>query len=572
MRKPKKLSLQLFVSTLAVMILMISVMFIIPKLFFDEFYYNFKTKKVNAALDEVVYHIENNELSYNELYDYSMDLSLTHNTFIKLVYENGQEVSKLLWEKEPWYRIHGRLDDLTEIEFFLNRFQIFSFINKTSLDTNEEYHIQYSSQKDGTIIVDFLYEVTNGKITYKENDSMKLTVISVSDTTFEEIDLYLKQYRVSNSIYYNDIKNLSLLYKDRKTKGFSSEREIYDVKGNKIIMNTTISYQPIFESVDALSSFYPYLLIIALFTSLLVAWLYSRKVSRPINKISDISIKMANLQFENIDIRQNNEIGIISENLNILSENLKQALSELTIANEKLKLDIKDKIKQEKIRKEFTANISHELKTPLGVLHCYVEGLKEKISEERKSEYISIILSEIKKMNILIKQMLLLAKTEAGDARLKIHEFNLRDVISDAATVHQLIAHDRNMEINIKGDFLPIKADLQSMEQVFNNLISNAVNHGLENTEINIVGEVSNRICRVSVVNACDKITQEEAERLFERFHMKDKSHTKQGTGLGLAICKSIFVLHNLTYGIKSYGEKLKIWFEYSDDIKKSEL
>lgn len=213
-------------------------------------------------------------------------------------------------------------------------------------------------------------------------------------------------------------------------------------------------------------------------------------------------------------------------------------------------------------RKEFVANVSHELKTPLGIMLCYVESLQDNISCEKTKEYYDVLKGEINKMNIMVLQMLELAKAESGDIALDITKFSIKNMLDDVLVLYSFQAQERGITIDIQGDFANVSADFAEIEQVCTNLIGNAVRHSLLKSSIKIIGKIKDSKNRISIVNNCEPITQTEAQKLWERFYKADKSHKESGTGLGLSIVAAILGMHRVEYGVIAHENSIEFYFE----------
>lgn len=137
-------------------------------------------------------------------------------------------------------------------------------------------------------------------------------------------------------------------------------------------------------------------------------------------QLADISERMCHLDFEaRYSGNSKNEIGILGENINQLSDTLEHTISELKTANNELKKDIQKKEEIDQMRREFLSNVSHELKTPIALIQGYAEGLLEDVNSDPESRkfYCDVIVDEAAKMNNMVKKLLTLNQLEAGQRR-----------------------------------------------------------------------------------------------------------------------------------------------------------
>lgn len=276
---------------------------------------------------------------------------------------------------------------------------------------------------------------------------------------------------------------------------------------------------------------------------------------------------MAALDFsEKCYIRREDEIGNLSNTLNFLSENLNEALTSLKEANIKLENDIEKERALEKMRKEFVAAVSHELKTPISLIEGYAEGIKDGIFEsDNKDYYIDIIIDESKRMGNLVYDMLDLSQLESGNFKLVKEEFFAHKLIE--STIKRFSAPIENnfidFKLNLEQD-IKIYADWRRMEQVLINFITNAIRHTGEHGYIKIsLEKLGNNKALVYVENSGKQISEDEMDKIWSKFYKIDKSGNRKlgGTGVGLAIVKNILMLHGYDYGVKNINNGVRFYF-----------
>ena len=177
--------------------------------------------------------------------------------------------------------------------------------------------------------------------------------------------------------------------------------------GNLILMRTAV--ESIKESVEIANRFLAYVGVVAVIVCAVVIYVVTRRITNPILQLADISKRMANLDFDaKFQSRGKNEVDLLGEHMNQLSETLEETISELKSANNELKIDIEKKTEMDEMRKEFISNVSHELKTPIALIQGYAEGLQECINDDAASRefYCEVIMDEADKMNQLVKNLL----------------------------------------------------------------------------------------------------------------------------------------------------------------------
>ncbi len=211
--------------------------------------------------------------------------------------------------------------------------------------------------------------------------------------------------------------------------------------------------------------------------------------------------------------------------------------------------------KQEETRQQFISDVSHEFQTPLTAITGFATILKnEQLSDEQRQKYADIILFHSKRLSTLSKNMLQLTLLEGEDLQLDISSFSLIEQMNRVIETQDNAALSRDIEIEFKrprGDIL-IDADESRMEQVWINLISNAIkytnNHGVVTIEIKkLTKEIEVKISDTGV-----GMSKEAISHIFERFYRQDKSRTVEGNGLGLSIVKRILDLHHFGMDVAS--------------------
>ena len=215
----------------------------------------------------------------------------------------------------------------------------------------------------------------------------------------------------------------------------------------------------------------------------------------------------------------------------------------------------------EKNRRALVDAIGHELKTPLGIIESYSEGLKEKIAENKKDHYLDVIIDETQKMNELILEMLQLSKLESDAYCLKLEQFSLNDVIKVNLKNKQKLFEDKKIILSTKLDEkVEVVADYSGMEKVVNNLLMNAIEH----TPIGGRIEVRIEDGKVSVQNEGQSIPEEKINQIWESFYKVEEINNRSGerTGLGLAIVKQILEKHHMTYDVKNKDKGVEVWFK----------
>ncbi|HEX9026541.1 MAG TPA: HAMP domain-containing sensor histidine kinase [Clostridium sp.] len=333
------------------------------------------------------------------------------------------------------------------------------------------------------------------------------------------------------------------------------------------------SIQPIKEASEVISEFFIYLFYGLITVSIILALIYSNLISKPLVTLTFAANKMSNMDFSVIcETDREDEIGSLAKSLNFLSKNLQASLLDLQKKNKKLEDDIEKERQLDNMRKEFTANVSHELKTPIGIIEGYAEGLKDGIvSGEDAKMYLETIIDESKKMSVLVTNMLELSKLESGTTKPNPEAFNINRLITKVLKKHKPDFDENKFNVNFNSStpYSYVYADPFQMEQVFTNLITNAIKYTPPSNDININIEEKLDKFKISVQNMGVRIPEEEISKLFDKFYRLDKSRErtqKNSTGIGLSIVKNILHLHNSEFNLQNIDKGVEFYF-YLDKI-----
>ena len=293
----------------------------------------------------------------------------------------------------------------------------------------------------------------------------------------------------------------------------------------------------------------------------------TRRITRPISELTELSRKMSDLDFEaKYESKVGNEIDVLGDNFNRMSSQLETTISELKSANNELQRDIEDKIKIDKMRKEFLDNVSHELKTPIALIQGYAEGLKENISDDPESRefYCDVIMDEASKMNKLVKNLLTLNQLESGKDAVVMERFDIVSLIRGVLQTMNIMIGQKNAKVIFEAEKpVYVWADEFKIEEVVTNYVSNALNHleGEKEIEIKLQDE-GNRV-KFSVFNTGTPIPEADVPNLWNKFYKVDKARTREygGSGIGLSIVKAIMESMNQEYGVQNFDNGVEFWF-----------
>ncbi len=346
--------------------------------------------------------------------------------------------------------------------------------------------------------------------------------------------------------------------------GYVDEQDI-------ILMRTNLESMK--ESVTIANKFLAYVGIIAVIIASAIMYYISRKFSKPILQLAEISKKMSDLDFDvKYNVTTQDEIGELGGSINILSEKLENTISELKSANNELLSDIQNKIQIDEMRKDFLSNVTHELKTPIALIQGYAEGLKDNINEDADSRdfYCEVIIDEAQKMNQMVKKLLSLNQIESGSNPVNIERFDIAALIRSVLNSTEILFQQKGVFLHFEQtEPVYVWADEYMVEEVVTNYIGNALNHvdGAKIIEIKLIHREN--VVRVAVFNTGANIPEEDLENIWVKFYKVDKARTREygGSGIGLSIVKAIMTSLNQKFGVINHDSGVEFWFELDTKI-----
>ena len=209
--------------------------------------------------------------------------------------------------------------------------------------------------------------------------------------------------------------------------------------------------------------------------------------------------------------------------------------------------DVTDVERAERTRRDFIANVSHELRTPLTSITGYVETVLDEELPDQAREFLSIVMRNAKRMNRLTADLLALASVEASDYRLHLRPVPASELLNEIAATLGGMPAETGIPLSLDpAPATPVLADRDALEQVFGNLIENAMKYGKAGGRVAIGARDGGREVEFHVRDWGQGMAQEHLQRIFERFYRVDKARSRDsgGTGLGLAIVKHIVLAH----------------------------
>ncbi|MCR8844521.1 ATP-binding protein [Paenibacillus sp. SC116] len=407
--------------------------------------------------------------------------------------------------------------------------------------------------------------IVNGSITFMRGTIIEIRLPSennVSSLMYDDTLFMgqIKQFQANlmrdeDSQHIDSMKMLDMVHNNVKYKLFINPIRSSD--DSMVYLFAMASLQPVDEAVQMLEEYYGYVIAFALLLVSLVSFYYSKKIARPLLRINSTTEKIANLDFsEQLSITSKDEIGDLSSNINQLSQTLHSYI-------EQLQRDIEKEKRLENTRKEFIAGVSHELKTPLSIMKSCISILRDGVAQHKREHYFEAMVKEVDKMDLMIVDMLELAKFESGTYKMEMDVFQLDTIV--AYICEQLSPEMEKKQLRVHVQLVPVTVEANQLriEQVITNFMTNAIRYTPEEEELYISTVEEGEFVKVNIENKGVHIPASQLDKVWDRFYRGDTSRqrTHGGTGLGLAISKNILELHHVRYGAENTEDGVLFYF-----------
>lgn len=303
----------------------------------------------------------------------------------------------------------------------------------------------------------------------------------------------------------------------------------FTYNGIQANMILSIPVTQISQNVDLFKREFTYIAIASIIIATLISLILSNGITRPIIKLKKAAKEIAegNAGIK-IKPETRDEIGDLASTMDEMS----MRLSEI-----------------EKLRQNLIANISHDLKTPLGVIKGYAEMIRDTdIDREKSYKYLAIISKEADRMSNMINDILALSQIQAGVTKPRMAVFNMKELISDVLDTFEGEIYERNLEVEFSIDDLNVYADRELIRRVLVNIIGNAISSMEGSGLLSITSEMQDKEALFKISDTGRGIKEKDLEHIFDRYYKASEG----GTGLGLAIVKEILTLHRSKYDINS--------------------
>jgi two-component system phosphate regulon sensor histidine kinase PhoR len=306
---------------------------------------------------------------------------------------------------------------------------------------------------------------------------------------------------------------------------------------------------PLEEVQDRINTLRAIIVVVGLFVLFIVigvSLIVSRQLSGPMVQIGKAVERIHAGDLDtHIEVRSNDEIGHVAGEINELVD--------------KLKSDIVQLRRLEKVRSEFLGNVSHELRTPIFAIQGFIETLLNGAVDDSSvnRSFLEKARTNASRLSALLEDLINISQIESGEMKMSFRYFNVNEFLEAVARDFQGLAGQLNVALSAvckTGGTVEVLGDRDRLRQALSNLIENAIKYNVPDGKVVIASEEEEEGVRISISDTGVGIAAEHVSRIFERFYRVDKDRSREvgGTGLGLAIVKHIIEAHESSIEVKS--------------------
>ncbi len=348
-----------------------------------------------------------------------------------------------------------------------------------------------------------------------------------------------------------------VLESSRHRKGYRLNRIAIEqaepiIANNEVVgyLLLEVSYSPQTAAEQNFLKRLDFFLVLGALGAVAIAFLFgiilSRNITNPIRKLTKATHDIAGGKLgQQVDVHSNDEIGELAQSFNKMSADLARASH---------------------LRRQMTADIAHELRTPLSLIIGHAEGVHDGVLKPTRENF-EIVREEAERLERLVNDLRTLSLADAGELAMEFQLVDVNDIVRDIHTHYRSLFDKKRITLDLELAPVILKANLDPhrFAQVLNNILDNALRHTPESGRVELKTRLAENRIQLSVKDSGAGVTSEEAQHLFDRFYRVDEARARDegGSGLGLAIAKSIVEVHGGRIRAESEKDKgLKVIIE----------
>lgn len=362
-----------------------------------------------------------------------------------------------------------------------------------------------------------------------------------------DIKIFIKDEKAESNKEFFKVNVLDP--KSYKNTVIIEEKEIRTKSGNKIKLQFIISKDSNLKAKKIILNYLPYTLLLSLFISFIISYIYTKIILRPIKDIKN-TINLMKKRDKNavLKIKSNDEINDMKKTINSLYKTLLKSIEDLDKQNKKI-------IEMEKKKVEFLRITSHALKTPISSIKIILENMKYNIGKFKdRDKYLEVAIENVDKINEMVKDIIYISSKKDLKAQEK-EEISLKNEIDKIFKNNEILIKDKNILVKNKIKNEKIFAERKNLKIILENLINNAAKYTKKDGKI----EIGLKGKYLYIKNECKVLSDEEIKKALELF---GKINENNSTGLGLYIIKNILEDKDIKYCFRRYKKGMVFIFK----------
>jgi len=431
----------------------------------------------------------------------------------------------------------------------------------------------------------FPYEIfREGDLVYQnyntcEGDSCQTVLGTITDIKRPNNLNYLftNNLNVQNEINKLSSGNITLSdhsYKDgfwyRSTDGSIDTLVFINELKNWDYIITIVPIEDTNAIVNIISQYNYYVYLTALAIIFLWSFRLSNIISKPIQNIDHVAEDIANLKFDQTaNEYKNKETASLSNSINLMSNNLKEALETLNNKNAELEQLYGEQLKQVELKKRLVSSISHELKTPLMIIQVIIQGISDGVIDEQDiQDELATVLEEVNKSSVMIQDLLQIYRLDDKESNLEYVEFNINQEVKNLLLEFDHLIKKQDLEIVYHERNIFLEADKKLINRVISNFLTNAIKYTPIGQKIEIRMDQNDDLFSFEILNYGVNIPNNELDNIWLPFYRGSQTnYTEQkqnGSGIGLYLVKEILHAHMANFDIENTNDAVRAYFQIS--------
>lgn len=586
---------KIFSTIVAIFVLVMFIQLVFQNFFLEDIYANMKISKIEKSFNQLCEDYDSQKWMDSQLNQEAVDYQNENGASILIFNENkvilndaflkgfnyitirdSEEkelkiiIDFLIDEEGNFRNPNNKINDGEQIEVIGMRIKGTNFIEpleikkmKSSLVSDEGYATwDELYKKNPHDIVEISGEVIARNFVVRDQG-----VLSYQQ---EKLLNEVKRYWIEKSENPQNVKEIFEEGRYEFTEEYSGllivvlAKKVERVNGTSTYAFSLFTLENIHDAFQILNGYYYYIFVFQLSLVLVLVFFYSKWITNPLIKLIDSAKSISELDFtKRTDISTNDELSILSDSLNNISNNLSTTIEKLELSNDQLAIEAIKRTENEERMRNLLTSLSHEFKTPLGIISGFLEIISDGVYEKEPEYYINVISDEIDKLNGLVLETIELSKLETDSYKLNLSEFEIKPFIEALMSKFEKRFRDKGMSFELGIEDRTVVGDISKIEQVMINLLSNGIRYSPNGERIKVTSELQKDNLYVSIKNYGVVIDYEDLDKIWDRFYRAEKSRNRSlgGSGLGLTIVKNILELHESDYGVKNIKNGVEFYF-----------